>query len=67
MPVNCTFNAYKTALYNRYKFHMVDLIHIKIGNHPLISDPWLSNLSNYPEQQVLFSQQEGTFICMLSK
>ena len=65
MPAHCSLNMYKMALYNRYEFYTIDLIHIEIGDHPLIFDPWISDLRNYPVREILYSQQEGTYdICM---
>ena len=60
-PEHCSFTMYKAALHNRHKFYSVNLISIKIGDHPVIYDPWQSD---YPVQQVLYSEQEGKYIIM---
>ena len=64
MPEHCSYDMYKAALLNRHKFYSVNLVHIKIGDHPPIYDPCLSNLSNYSVQEVLYSEEEGRYICL---
>ena len=59
MLAKCSFNAYKMAIHNRYKFHGINLIHIKIGDHPLIYDPWLSDLDNQFVKEITNSLQKG--------
>ena len=59
MPVHCSFNAYKMALYNQHKFYMVDLMHIEIGKYPLIFDPWLSDLGQLSAKQTIQAHYEG--------
>ena len=54
-----SFNAYKMALHNRYKFYMIDLIHIEIGDHPLIYDPLLCDFSKRFIEQMLPTQHKG--------
>ena len=53
MPINYSFNAYKMALYNRHKFYTIDLMHIEVGDHPLIYDPWLCDLEKHSVKQPL--------------
>ena len=55
----CSFDAYKMAIHSRYKFYGINLIHIKIGDHPLIYDPWLSDLDNQFVKEVTNSLQKG--------
>ena len=40
------FDAYKIALHNRHHLYTVDIIHVKIGKHPLIYNPWFDNLES---------------------
>ena len=63
--IHCRFNVYKMALYNRYKFHTIDLIHIEIGDHPPIYDPWLCDFSNSSIEQMLPTQHEGKIFLLL--
>ena len=37
------FDVYKTALHNRHHLYTVDIIHVKIGKHPLIYNPWFDD------------------------
>jgi len=62
MPIHCRFNAYKMALYNRYKFYTVDLINIEVGRHPLIYDPWFSDLKSHSTFQIMHDQCEGEWL-----
>ena len=39
------FDAYKVALYNRHQLYTVDMIHVKIGKHPLIYNSCSFNLN----------------------
>ena len=57
IPVHYSFNAYKMVLYNHHKFYTIDLIHVKIGDHPLIYDPWLSDLETHSVKQMLHARQ----------
>ena len=59
IPVGLDFNAYKMALHNCYKFYTIDVMLIKIGNHPLIYDPWLSDLDKHSVKSVLHTHHEG--------
>ena len=59
MPVHCSFNAYKMALYNQQKFYTIDLMHIEIGEHPVIFDPWLSNFKQLSTKQTIHAHYEG--------
>ena len=59
MPVNCTFNAYKMALYNQHKYCAIDIVHIEIGDFPLIFDPWLSDLRKPSTMSIMKVQFEG--------
>ena len=64
IPVHCSFNAYKMALHNCHKFYTINLIHIKIGDHPLIYDPWFSDLETHSVKQIFHSQYEGKFVLL---
>ena len=59
MPVHHSFNAYKMALHNCHKFYTIDLIHVEIGEHPLIYDPWLSDWGKHSVKKVLHTHQNG--------
>ena len=59
ISTKCSFDAYKMAIHNRYKFYGINLIHIKIGDHPLIYDPWLSDLHNQFVKEITNSLQKG--------
>ena len=56
---NCSLRAYKMALHNHYKFYTVNLIHIEIGEHPVIFDPWLPDFDKEIAKQSLYAQYEG--------
>lgn len=62
MPIHCNFNAYKMALHNRHKFYTINLIHIEIGDHPFICDPWFCSLTKHPVRQILYTQDEGMYM-----
>ena len=51
IPTDYSFDAYKMAIHNRYNFYSIDLMHIKIGKHPLIYDPWFSDLEKHSAKQ----------------
>ena len=51
MPTRDSLNAYKMVLCNRHKFYSIDLMCIQIGKHPLIYDPWLSDLEIHSVKQ----------------
>ena len=53
MPVHHSFNAYKMALHNRHKFYTIDLIHIEVGDYPLIYDPWYCDLEKHSVKEPL--------------
>ena len=59
ISTKCSFDAYKMAVHNRYKFHGINLIHIKIGDHPVIYDPWLSDLDKQFVNESTNSLQKG--------
>ena len=59
MPVHYSFNAYKMALCNRHKFYTIDLIHIEVGDYPLIYDPWLCDLGKYSVKKVIDTHRKG--------
>ena len=59
MPVHYSFNAYKMALCNRHKFYTIDLIHIEVGDCPLIYDPWLCDLGKYSVKKVMCTHRKG--------
>ena len=60
VPVQCSFDAYKMALYNQHRFYTISLIHVEIGKHPLIYDPWLSDLRHLSENQTIHGKFQGT-------
>ena len=62
MPGYYSFNAYKMALHNRHKFYTIDLIHVEIGEHPLIYDPWLSDWGKHSVKKVLHTHQNGKIL-----
>lgn len=64
MPINYSFNAYKMVLHNHHKFHTIDLVHIEIGKHPLIYDPWPSGLEKHSVRQFLHDHYEGKMISL---
>ena len=59
IPNNYSFSAYKMALHNHYKFYIINLLHIEIGKHPVIYDPWFSDLDKEAVMHSLHSQYEG--------
>lgn len=63
IPVYYSFIAYKMALINRDKFYAADIMHIEIGKHPLIYDPWLCDIEKYPLKQVFPAKLEGELSC----
>ena len=65
VPVQCSFDAYKMALYNQHEFYTINLMHIEIGKHPLIYDPWLSDLGHLSENQTIHDQCQGKCIITL--
>ena len=65
IPIHCSFNAYKMSLHNCHNFYTINLIHIEIGNHPLIYDPWLSDLESRTGKQIFHTQYEGKFVLLL--
>ena len=62
IPIHCSINAYKMALYNRHNLHSIDLIHIKIGNHPLIYDPWFCDLRKHSVKEIIHIEYKGNFL-----
>ena len=64
MPVYYSFNAYKMVLYNHHKFFTIDLILAEIGEHPLIYDPWLSDLETHSVKQILHAHHKGEIISL---
>ena len=64
MPVYYSFNAYKMALCNRHKFFTIDLMHIEVGDHPLIYDPWNCDLEKNSVQQILSIHHKGNHVFM---
>ena len=38
------FDAYRSVLCNRHQLYTVDVIHVEIGEHPLIYNFWLTNV-----------------------
>ena len=59
IPENYGLCAYKMALHNHYKFYTVNLIHVEIGEHPVIYDPWLPDFDKQIAKQSLYAQYEG--------
>ena len=59
IPDNYSFSAYKMAVHNHYKFYTLNLLHIEIGKHPVIYDPWLSDLDKETVKHSMHSQYEG--------
>ena len=47
------------VLHNRHEFCTIDLIHVEIGDHPLIYDPWLSDLEKHSVKQILHTHHKG--------
>ena len=62
IPIHCSFNAYEMALHNRHNFYTINLIHIEIGIHPVIHDPWFCGFGRHPVKQILHVQHEGMYI-----
>ena len=54
VPVNYDFEAYKMALHNRHLLYTVDVIHVQIGKHPLIYNPWFYDLESKFTMQYYF-------------
>ena len=46
ISANYDFDAYKMALHNRHHLYTVDIIHVMIGKHPLIYNPWFDDLGS---------------------
>ena len=65
IPVHYSFNAYKMALHNRYKFYTIDLMHIGVGNYPLIYDPLYCDLEHFVKKQPL-QIHHGMYKCTCS-
>ena len=59
IPENYSLCAYKMALHNHYKFFTVNLIHIEIGEHPVIYDPWLPDFDEEIAKRSLHAQYKG--------
>ena len=59
VPVQCSFGAYKMSLCNQHKFYTISLMHIEIGDNPLIYDPWLSNLGQVSTGQTMHDRYQG--------
>jgi len=61
LPIHLTFHAYKTALRNHHKIHFLRVMYIKLGNLPLIGDPWLTDVvaspsvSPTPQDQMFYN------------
>ena len=57
IPAHFTFHAYKMALHNRHKIHLLRVIYIKLDDLPLIIDPWISELELSPtvQHQILYN------------
>ena len=61
IPVQYTFKAYKMVLHNCPKFYTIDLLYVGIGDHPLIYDPWISDLEKFSVKQILHARQGKVF------
>ena len=59
IPIKCSSAAYKMALHNRYSLYTINVMHMEIAGHPLIYDPWLSDLSKYSVIENVNTQQKG--------
>ena len=59
IPIKCSSAAYKMSLHNRYNLYSVNIIHIEIAGHPLVYDPWLSDLGKYSVTENMNAQQKG--------
>ena len=59
VPIKCSFAAYKMAVYNHHKLYTINIMHIEIVGHPLIYDPWLSDLGKYSVIENMNAQQRG--------
>ena len=59
IPIQCSFAAYKMALYNHHKLYKINIMHIEIADYPLIYDPWLSDLGKYSVMESINAQQKG--------
>ena len=67
VPVQCSFDAYKIALHNQHKFYTISLMHIEIGENPLIYDPWLSDLRQLATNQTLHDHYQGKSLVLYVK
>ena len=54
IPANYDFDVYTIALHNRHQLYTVDIIHVKIGKHPLICNPWFDDLGSKFTMQYCF-------------
>ena len=59
IPTKYSFAAYKMALHNLHKFCAMNLIYIEITNHPLIYDPWISDVGTHSVKEDVNSQQKS--------
>ena len=59
VPVQCGFDAYKMSLCNQHKFYTISLMHIEIGNNPLIYDPYISDLGQLSINQTMHDRCQG--------
>ena len=59
MPVQCSFTAYKMALHNHHMFYSNDIVHIEIGEFPLIVNPWHSELGLHSTVPTIQIQYKG--------
>ena len=59
IPVYYSFTAYKMALCNHHKFCTIDLLHVEVGDHPIIYDPWLCDLEKHSVKQTLQIHYKG--------
>ena len=60
IPVHFTFHTYKKALRNSHKIHLFQMMYVKLGNLPLIIDPWFTPLAASPAiQHQMFYNYSG--------
>ena len=59
IPVQCSFTAYKMALHNHHMFYSNDIVHIEIGEFPLIVNPWHSELGLHSTVPTIQIQYKG--------
>ena len=67
IPVLFTFHAYKMALNNRHKIHLLQVMYIKLGSLPLIINPWFTEVAVSPTvQRQMFFNYSGEWPVIMS-